>query len=115
MVKRSTLEGNREPLVRFLAATIEGNYLALSDEKRAKAILAQELKITDPRIIDISYNDFSQQSPPELEPSRRGAENILAQLPGGSSRIEDYVDTDILDELKQAGFFAQMQQKYGKR
>jgi hypothetical protein len=39
----------------------------------------------------------------------------LAQLPGGSSRIEDYVDTGILDELKQAGFFAEMQRRYGKR
>jgi ABC-type nitrate/sulfonate/bicarbonate transport system substrate-binding protein len=114
-VRRDEVAGNRDALTRFLKATIEGNYLALSDEKRTKAILAKELKINDPRIIDISYNDFRQQSPPDLEPSRRGAENILAQLPGGSSRIEDYVDTGILDELKQAGFFAQMQQKYGKR
>ena len=106
---------NRDALTRFLKATTEGNYLALSDEKRAKAILATELKITDPRIIDISYNNFRQQSPPDLEPSRRGAENILAQLPGGSSRIEDYVDTGILDALKQTGFFQEMQQKYGKR
>lgn len=114
-VRRDEVAGNRDALTRFLKATIEGNYLALSDEKRAKAILAKELKISDPRIIDISYNDFRQQSPPDLEPSRRGAENILAQLPGGSSRIEDYVDTVILDELKQAGFFAEMQRKYGKR
>jgi NitT/TauT family transport system substrate-binding protein len=114
-VRRDEVAGNRDALTRFLKATIEGNYLALSDEKRAKAILAKELKITDPRIIDISYNDFRQQSPADLEPSRRGAENILAQLPGGSSRIEDYVDTGILDELKQAGFFAEMQRRYGKR
>ena len=48
-------------------------------------------------------------------PSRAGAENILAQFPGGSSRPDDYVDTGILDELAKAGFFAQMQRKYGKR
>jgi NitT/TauT family transport system substrate-binding protein len=114
-IRRDALASRRDALTRFLKATIEGNYLALRDEKRAKDILAKELKITDPRIIDISYNDFKQQSPPDLEPSRQGAENILAQFPGGSSKTEDYVDTSILDDLKKAGFFAQMQQKYGKR
>jgi hypothetical protein len=103
-----------DALMRYVKASIEGNYLALADEKRAKAILAAELKITDPRIIDISYNDFKQQSPPDLAPSRRGAENILAQLPGGSSNINDYVDTGILDALTQSGFLTEMQRKYGK-
>ena len=114
-IRRESLDKSRDALTRFLKATIEGNYLALSDEKRAKEILAKELKIADPRIIDISYNDFKQQSPADLEPSRTGAENILGQFPGGSSKLEDYVDTGILDGLRQAGFFEQMQRKYGKR
>jgi NitT/TauT family transport system substrate-binding protein len=114
-VRHDALASHRDALTRFLKATIEGNYLALSDEKRAKEILAKELKITDPRIIDISYNDFKQQSPPDLEPARAGAENILAQFPGGSRNVDDYVDAGILDGLKAAGFFAQMQRKYGKR
>src|SRR5260370_29179001 len=103
-VKRDSLTHRRDALTRFLKATIEGNYLALSDEKRAKEILAKELKITDPRVIDISYEDFKQQSPPDLAPSRAGADNILAQFPGGSSKPDDYVDTGILDELTATGF-----------
>jgi NitT/TauT family transport system substrate-binding protein len=114
-VKHSALASRRDALTRFLKATIEGNYLALSDERRAKEILARELKITDPKIIDISYNDFRQQSPRNIEPSRQGAENILAQFPGGSSRVEDYVDTGILDGLRAEGFFDQMQRKYSVR
>jgi ABC-type nitrate/sulfonate/bicarbonate transport system substrate-binding protein len=114
-VRHDSLAGRRDALTRFLKATIEGNYLALSDAKRAKEILARELKITDPRIIDISYNDFKQQSPPDLEPARRGAENILAQFPGGSSEVGDYVDTGILDGLRKSGFLEQMQQKYGRQ
>jgi NitT/TauT family transport system substrate-binding protein len=114
-VRHDAIASRRDVLTRFLKATIEGNYLALSDEKRAKEILAKELKITDPRIIDISYNDFKQQSPPDLEPSRAGAENILAQHPGGSSKVDDYVDAGILDDLKSAGFFAEMRRKYGRR
>jgi NitT/TauT family transport system substrate-binding protein len=114
-IQRFALESRRDALTRFLKASIEGNYLALSDEKRAKEILARELKITDPRIIDVSYNDFRQQSPPDLEPSRKAAENILAQFPGGSGNPDDYVDSGILDGLRKTGFIAQMQQKYGLR
>ena len=114
-VARSALQSRRDALTRFLKATIEGNYLALSDEPRAKAILASELKITDPKIIDISYRDFKLQSPRNIEPSRQGAENILAQFPDGSSKVEDYVDTTILDGLKAEGFFAEMERKYAVR
>jgi NitT/TauT family transport system substrate-binding protein len=114
-VRHDAIASRRDALTRFLKATIEGNYLALSDAKRAKEILAKELKIADPSIIDISYNDFRQQSPPDLMPSRAGAENILAQFPGGSLKVDDYIDTGILDDLRAAGFFAQMQERYGKR
>jgi NitT/TauT family transport system substrate-binding protein len=113
-IRRGSLGPQRDTLTRFLRATVEGNYLALSDEKRAKEILAKELKISDPKILDISYSDFKQQSPPDLVPSRKGAENILAQLAEPGAKVDDYVDTSILDALKAEGFFARMQQKYGK-
>jgi ABC-type nitrate/sulfonate/bicarbonate transport system substrate-binding protein len=112
--ERSSIQTRRESLARFLKATIEGNYLALSNETMAKQILAKELKISDPKILDISYNDFKQQSPLNLEPSPQAAKNILAQFPGGSMSVEDYVDTSILDELKGDGFFQAMENKYGK-
>jgi NitT/TauT family transport system substrate-binding protein len=111
-VQHSSIETRRNALKRFLEATVEGNYLALTNESFAKEILAKELKITDPKILDISYNDFKQQSPATLEPTSEGAKNILAQFPGGSARVEDYVDTSLLEELKREGFFQAMQKKY---
>ena len=72
-------------------------------------------KITIRRSSTSAYNDFKEQSPLNLEPTRKGAENILAQFPGGSSKVEDYIDTSLLDEIKAEGFFTQMQQKYNKR
>ena len=93
-------------------ATIEGNHLALTNEKRAKEVLAKELKITDPKILDITYNDFKAQSPRNIEISRPGAENILAQFPGGSQKVEDYVDASLLEALRADGYFTAMAQKY---
>jgi ABC-type nitrate/sulfonate/bicarbonate transport system substrate-binding protein len=112
VVRRTDVAGRRDLLMRFLKGTIEGNYLALTDAARAKDVLARELKISDPKILAIAYDDFKAQSPVNIEISRPGAENILAQFPGGSQKVEDYVDTSLLDALRSEGFFAAMVQKY---
>jgi ABC-type nitrate/sulfonate/bicarbonate transport system substrate-binding protein len=112
VVRRADIASRRDVMLRFLKGTIEGNYVALTDEKRAKEVLAKELKISDPKILDITYNDFKAQSPSNLEISRPGAENILAQFPGGSQKTEDYVDTSLVDALRAQGYFEAMQQKY---
>ena len=114
VVRRGDIAGRRDVLIRFLKGTIEGNYLALNDEKRAKEVLAKELTIADPKILDITYNDFKAQSPANIEVSRPGAENILAQFPGGSQRFEDYVDASPLAALKAEGYFTAMPQKYSR-
>lgn len=112
VVRRGDIAGRRDVLTRFLKGTIEGNYLALTDETRAKEVLAKELKITEAKILDIAYNDFKAQSPANIEISRAGAENILAQFPGGSQKVEDYVDASLLEALRAEGYFTAMQQKY---
>ena len=115
VVKRSALEANREKLVRFLKAAAEGNYLALSDDTQAKEVLARETKVTDAKVIAISYDDFRQQSPKNLEPAHMGADNIIAQFPDSVSRnVDDYVDTSVLDGLNRDGFFAALARKYDK-
>src|SRR5205823_2097691 len=56
VVRTSSLKDARERdgLKRFLKGTIEGNYLALTDAARAKAVLGKELHNMTPRTIDIS-------------------------------------------------------------
>ena len=46
----------------------------------------------------------------------KGVENVITQIGGtGSRNLADYMDTALIEGLKQDGFFAQMQQKYNKR
>ena len=113
VVRRSDLTNRRDLIARFLKATIEGNYLAFANEKLAKEVLARELKLTDRNTIEISYDDFRKQSPLDMEPSRPGAESVIAELPAGvSTRLEDHLDTGILDDLKQQDFFIMLRRKY---
>ena len=96
----------------FLKGTIEGNYLALADASRAKEVLAKELKIADSKVLDVTYDDFRAQSPANCEISLAGAANILGQFPGGSQTVTDYVDTSLLEAVREDGFFAAMERKY---
>jgi NitT/TauT family transport system substrate-binding protein len=114
VVRHDDIAARRDLLTRFLKASIEGNYIALTDEKRAKEVLAKELKITNPKILDITYNDFKAQSPPSLLPTPEAAQNIIKQFPNISQNAAAYVDMSLLDALKKDGFFDAMAAKHGK-
>jgi ABC-type nitrate/sulfonate/bicarbonate transport system substrate-binding protein len=112
VVRQGMLANRRDVLARFLKAVMEGNALALTDETRAKAVLAREAQIADPKVLAITYEDFRQQSPKHIEPTTAAAENLLAQFAAGGGRA-DYIDTTVLDALRQSGFMAEVDRKYG--
>jgi NitT/TauT family transport system substrate-binding protein len=116
-VDQGYLQANRDAVVRFFKATIEGNYLAVSDEKRAKDVLAKELKLTDAKLIETSYANFKAETPLNAEIDRAGAQNILDTVApvNASRKLEDYIDTSVTDGLRAQGFFAAMEMKYGKK
>ena len=114
VVRHDDISARRDLLTRFLKASIEGNYMALCDEKRAKEVLAEELRISSAKILDIAYSDFKAQSPQNLVPSIAGAQNILKQFPSVNQNAGAYMDMSLLDALKSDGFLAAMEAKYGK-
>jgi ABC-type nitrate/sulfonate/bicarbonate transport system substrate-binding protein len=113
-VRHDDIGVRRDLLTRLLKICIEGNYIARTDEKRAKQVLAKELKITSEKNLDIAYRDFVAQSPPNLEPSVTGVQNILKVFPKASQNVADFIDLSLLDALKAQGFFAAMDAKYGQ-
>jgi ABC-type nitrate/sulfonate/bicarbonate transport system substrate-binding protein len=116
VVSQSYLKGNRNILARFLRATAEGNYLALANPARAKQVLAKGTRVSDPKIVEITYADFTQMTPLDLAVPRAGAESILAHFPKEVSRdLDNYIDLSVLNELRKEGFFAALEKKYGKR
>ena len=116
VVDRSYLRDHRGAVTGFLKATVEGNYLALADETRARELLARELQLTDPAHIASSYANFKSLTPANAEIDRAGAENIVATVAPESGRTaDDYIDVSVLDALRDEGFFSAMQNKYEKR
>jgi ABC-type nitrate/sulfonate/bicarbonate transport system substrate-binding protein len=116
VVSRTYLNQNRDVLARFLRATAEGNHLALSDPVHAKEVLAKGTRVADPKIVEITYADFTQMTPLDLSVPRAGAENILAHFPPSVSRnLDDYIDLSVLEARHKEGLFAALEKKYGKR
>jgi ABC-type nitrate/sulfonate/bicarbonate transport system substrate-binding protein len=111
------LREHRDVLMRFLRATVEGNYLAVTDAPRAKATLARELALTNPKFIDASYENFKAETPLNAEIDRAGAENVIATTvpPAASHKLDDYIDTSLTDALRGDGFYAEMARKYGAK
>ena len=116
VVDKSYLAAHRDAAMRFLKATVEGNYLAVSDETYAKRILAKELKLTDAKTIESSYANFKSQTPLNAELTRPGAANIIDIVATGSMsrNVDDYMDDSLHEELRAEGFFDAMKKKYGQ-
>ncbi|HTM07566.1 MAG TPA: ABC transporter substrate-binding protein [Verrucomicrobiae bacterium] len=118
VVRRGQLDSQRALLTRLLRAYIGGAYLALADEKRAKELIAAQFKTSDAKVINATYNDFKRLMPLDAEPSRAGAENVIAELQAigvavGSRNPEDHLDSGIIQTLKKEGFFTALKRQYG--
>jgi NitT/TauT family transport system substrate-binding protein len=117
VVSRSYLRTQPENVTRFLRAYLEGTYLALSDDTRAKAILAKVFKTENAAVINGSYGEFKRLMPRDAAPLRAGAENVIAQLsalgtPVGSKNVDDHMDAGLIDQLKRDGLVDGLRRKY---
>ena len=114
VVDKTYLKENRDTVLSFMRATIEGNYLAVKEHDRAKDIMAKALNITNAKNLDITYNNFKTYTPLYAEPTIEGGKNIIATVEARnkSENIDDYIDQTIQTELRQEGFFEAMKKKY---
>ena len=83
VVTSGYLKQNRAVLTRFVKAYIAGAYLALSDEKKAKEVIAQKFKTSDPKVIDGDLYRF--QAP---DAARRGALGRRCQERARATRVD---------------------------
>ena len=117
VVTNNYLKEHRDVLTRFVRAYIAGAYLALCDVDKAKALIAQKYKTSDPTVVDATYDDFKRLMPLDAAPSIAGANNVIAQLQAiglevGSKNVNDYIDLSIIEGLRKDGYFEQMAKAY---
>jgi len=107
VVDKNFLVQNRVSVLNFMRATIEGNYMAVSQPKRAKNILATRLKINNTKNLDLTYENFKNFTPLNCELTKKGGQNIINTINGSPTKqgLKNYMDDSIYRELKREGFF----------
>src|SRR5262245_22772590 len=120
VVTNSYLRRNADTLTRFVKAYVAGAYLALSDEAKAKQVIAQKFRTDDPKVIAATLADFKRLMPRDAAPTLEGAKNVVEQLTAigtdvGRGNVNDYLELGIIAKLKQEGYFAQLEKTYPVR
>ena len=120
VVTNSYLRRNSDTLTRFVKAYVAGAYLALSDEAKAKQVIAQKFRTDDPKVIAATLADFKRLMPRDAAPTLEGARNVVEQLTAigtdvGRSNVNDYLELGIIAKLKQEGYFAELEKTYPVR
>ncbi len=117
VVSNGYLKQNRDTLTKFVRGYVAGAYLALSDEAKAKEVIAQRFRTKDQTVIDATYGDFRRLMPLDAAPTIAGAANVLEQLVAigtdiGSKNPNDYLDLSIIEQLRGEGYFDRMAKAY---
>ncbi len=98
----------------FLKAFLEGIHYGLTNKDGAKKIMAKYLKITDPEILEATYQSYAQTTDRRMLPNMQGMQigydEVARRVPAAKTKKPaDYVNTRLLNELEKEGFFKQLQ------
>ena len=113
MIRRSFLASNRDTVKRFVRAYSEAIHEFKTDKEKAIKVYARNLKQTDRRVLEETYNYYAPRFsfPPRID--RGGVNNALELVrqnvkEKGDVNLGSFIDESVLDELEQEGFFKKL-------
>lgn len=107
------LRSNRDTLLRFTRAYVEGAHRFINDRELALKVIAKYTKIQNRATLDATYDDHVPYVKKVPTPSAGSIKTVLEQLAvtdpkARSARPQDFYDGSIVAELEQEGFFTQV-------
>jgi NitT/TauT family transport system substrate-binding protein len=107
------LRTNRDTLLRFTRAYVEGAHRLVNDRELALKVIAKYTKIQNRATLDATYDDHVPYVKKVPTPSAGSIKTVLEQLAvtdpkARSARPQDFYDGSIIAELEQEGFFTQV-------
>ena len=100
---------NPDAVKNFLKGFIEGVRYVASHKDETKKIIAKYLKVTDPEILEATYQSYLQVTDysayPNMEGIRNALDEVAQRVPAAKSKKpEDFVDARFLKEFEKDGF-----------
>ena len=108
--RKSYIRDNREAVIRFMKAYLEGIYVFKTNKELALNVLKKYTRVDDVSLMQTAYQEMSQQLIRSVpHPSPEGIQTILDQLGKGRPEIKkfkpsDLIDPSILKEIEDSGF-----------
>ena len=111
VVSGDVLKNQRDNVKRFLESIIEGIHTFKSKPEMARAILREDNGKAD---VDALYTRLTKSFRDFPSPEIRGIQNVIDSLPTPKARgakAEDFMDTTLMDEIRNSGFMDKLQGK----
>jgi ABC-type nitrate/sulfonate/bicarbonate transport system substrate-binding protein len=107
------LRSNRETVLRFTRAYVEGIHRFLNDREFSLKVIGKYTKIQSRAALDATYDDYTPYVKKIPVPAAGSIKTVLEQLSATdpkakTARPQDFIDTSIVAELEQEGFFKQV-------
>jgi ABC-type nitrate/sulfonate/bicarbonate transport system substrate-binding protein len=112
--RKSFIQANRDVVIRFMKAYLEGIYLFKTNKELALNVLRKVTRVDDLSVMQTAYDDYSQRLIPRIpHPNREGIQTIIDQLAKTRPQMKnlnpsDFIDPTILKEIEDSGFFKKL-------
>jgi NitT/TauT family transport system substrate-binding protein len=109
-VRKSFIRANRDVVIRFMKAYLEGIYVFKTNKEVALNVLKKYTKIDDLSLVQVSYDEMAQRLIRRVPyPDREGIQTIIDQLAKTRPQMKnlnpaDFIDPSILKEIEDSGF-----------
>ena len=106
--RRSFLRQNRDTVVRFMKAYLEGIFLFKTNKELALNVLKKYTRVDDISVMLTAYDEYSQRYIPAVPyPSPAGIQTILDQLAKTRPQVKKFapnelIDGSVLEEIEQS-------------
>lgn len=115
--RKSFIRDNRDVVIRFMKAYLEGIYLFKTNKELALNVLKKYTRLDDILVMLTAYDEYSQKYIAAVpHPSLEGIQTILDQLAKSRPEVKkftpkDLIDPTILKEIEESGFVRRL---YGR-
>jgi len=107
------LRNNRETVLRFTRAYVEGSHRFLNDRELSLRVIGKYTKIQSRPTLEATYDDYAPYVKKIPTPTPGSIKTVLEQLSvtdpkARSARPQEFIDGSVVSELEQQGFFKQI-------
>jgi ABC-type nitrate/sulfonate/bicarbonate transport system substrate-binding protein len=112
--RKSFIQTNRDVVIRFMKAYLEGIYVFKTNKELALNVLKKYTRVDDLSLVQVSYDEMSQRLIRRTpHPDREGIQTIIDQLAKTRPQMKnlnsgDFIDASILKEIEDSGFIKKL-------